>query len=517
MKKLARRMLPLVMALSLVAPLMAQDQPKTATPVARFSIASVDAIVKLATELGIPHADQMKTGIESAPFLAPGTLDTTKPLGFVIMAADPLKLLPNMENNFVVGIPVLSGKLTMDDLTKAGAKPVEGEPNTVSHQEFFARRGTDYLFAKPPTSTFGLSAMTDNIFAPEYRQPGTIAAMSLNFDAFRKAAPEAYKDLAANVINLPGLIMSGGMAGGAPANADAGKPVVAAFDKIDRYTLAVAQDEKNLHLRTWLSPSPIAAKPKSVPRPVFPDGTILQMHVVFPDGATAGLLEQQLTSMPEDTFSELPPVLRARAKDIVVRASHLVSQSDAVSLAFTMKDGHPIFYLVNQFNADVDGSKEINEIATTAAALSTEGGTKIAAEASTYDAGGKKVQRTIVAPDGVPQKLIIDTVQSDKVLYLTISDNPDGKYVGDLAAAGMNGTSSILCAGAVDLGATINALGGVGIPGLSPDKIESLKKTLAGQGITWTVQSSDQNFLYSDLAVPTDVIKEVIKAVGIGQ
>jgi len=138
---------------------------------------------------------------------------------------------------------------------------------------------------------------------------------------------------------------------------------------------------------------------------------------------------------------------------------------------------------------------------------------KLNLDHASYDAAGKKVQRLTFSPEDSKTKIVLDEVQNGKVAYITISDNADGKYVADLAAAGMNGTSSVLCAGAVDLGAAVNAaLDSGGLPGLSPDGLQKLKAAYAGQAITWTVQSSEQNFLFTDVAVPKVAIRELVKS-----
>ena len=518
MFKLARFALPALMALALASPLAAQDQPKTPAPIARFSIASLNTIVNLASQMGIQVPPDFISGLESAPFLGKGTVDLDKPMGFVVVAADPQKLFP-IPNSVVIGVPVQAGKITLKDLTGAGATPVQGEKDVVNFASggppggFDLRRTDNYLFVKAQSGPFGLSAMNDDVFATEYKQPGTLGVISFNFDTFRKVAPQAYKDAASNITSLPQAFMMGpAFAPPAGGNADTAKATLAAFEKIDRFTLALAQDDKSFHLRSWLMPSPIKGKARELPRPNFPAGMVVQMHAVFPDAQAAGFLEQLAANLQEDSMEMLAPVYRARAKDLLVRAAHTVSGCDGISFAHTMKDGHPVFYFVAQLSQPADKLEEIKGIATETAALSTESGLAHASvDASSYDADGKKVQRLVASDDTQKGKAVIDAIQDGKLLYVTISDNPDGKYVGELAKAGMNGTSSVLCAGVVDLNAAFKAIsdsGGMGA--LTPDKIESLKKELGGQGITWTVQSSDQNFLYVDLAVPTAAAKWVI-------
>ncbi|HEY4330902.1 MAG TPA: hypothetical protein VGN88_14260 [Phycisphaerae bacterium] len=527
MTRLSHRALPVLLALCAASANLAhaQDKPKDPVVVARLSIGSIDAFNKLIADLGLAGVGDfdIKRNLEEAPFLGKDTIAMDKPIGVAIMVSDSHKLFP-FEDSFVMGVPVMPGKVLPADLRTAGGTALDAVPNGFSIPSFGSvRRTDDYIFAKPPGTTFGLATITDAVFAPDYKDVSNLFVISANADAMRKNAPDAYKELAKAIVGLPQMI--GGifgpiLGGAAPAAPDPDpKPALAVMDKIDKFTLAFGQDEKNIHLKSWLAPTPFDAKAKEAPRPAFPAGSFVQMHLVYPSPDAAAFLEKQLSQLPEDFFGgDLPPVYHERVKDLVIKAANLNTRTDAVSLAVTVKDKHPVLYLVDQFSDGTDAMKEITEILEIGSALSTEaGGNKFDVVGSTYDAGGKKIQRLVVGPGDAKDKLIIDEVQTGKVAYFAISDNADGKYVADLAAAGMNGNSSALCAGAVDLGAIMAAAADTGgMPGLNPDELQKLKTALAGQGITWTVQSSDQNFLFADIQVPKQVLRDLIKITSAG-
>lgn len=479
---------------------------KEVVVVGRLSIASLDALSKTLTELGVPNdaITELREGAEDAPFLGKGALAMDKPLGMVVIAAAGHRLLPIMDS-VVIAMPVVAGKVTETDLRVAGGKAVEGSPGTFSMEEFIVRRAADYLFVKQEAGPFGLAGMPDAVFAPDYKDGTNLLALSANMDLLRKTSPDSYKDLAKNILELPRLF-------GVGNGGDDTAPVTAILDKVDKFTLAIGQDEKNLHLKSWLAPSPVGAKAKESPRPAFPAGMIVQMHLVYPTPEAAGFVEKQLAAVPDSAFGGgLPAEYHQRVKDLVLKAVALNSKADAVSLGFAMKDGHPVLYLVDQFNDTVDAGKQLTEIAEKGVALASEAAKeKISLDRGTYDAGGKKVQRLTFSPADSKSKVVVDEVQDGKVGYITISDNTEGKYVGDLAAAGMKGTSSMLCAGAVDLSEAVTA--GMDVGGLPPDMLQKMKAAVAGQAITWTVQSSDQNFLYTDVSVPKAVIRELIKS-----
>jgi hypothetical protein len=132
MKKVIHRSLSVVLALSVWASAaLAQVQPKETVVVGSVSVASVDALTKFLTDLGIPKALNLdvKNGLESAPFLGPNTVATDKPFGVSVVAGDPHKLFP-FEDSVFMSVPVVPGKVTPADLAAGGGKAVAGTTDT---------------------------------------------------------------------------------------------------------------------------------------------------------------------------------------------------------------------------------------------------------------------------------------------------------------------------------------------------------------------------------------------------
>ena len=77
MKRLIKKS---VVALLMVCASSAAWGQAAPTPVGHASVASVDAVQKAATDMGIP-APSLKELIEGLPFMAKDALDTTKPAG----------------------------------------------------------------------------------------------------------------------------------------------------------------------------------------------------------------------------------------------------------------------------------------------------------------------------------------------------------------------------------------------------------------------------------------------------
>ena len=72
------------------------------------------------------------------------------------------------------------------------------------------------------------------------------------------------------------------------------------------------------------------------PRPAFPAGMIVQMHMVYPTPEAAAFIERQLASVPASAFGgELPPVYHERIKQLVLQAANLNTKTQAVSRAFS--------------------------------------------------------------------------------------------------------------------------------------------------------------------------------------
>lgn len=520
MNKFCRRVVPVLLACCLTGVALGQDKPPVV--VGRVSLSSIDDFSKFITDIGVPTSPtlNLKDGVEGMPFVGQGSVDTSKPMGVSVLAGDPHKLFP-IQDSIISSAPINAGKVTAVNVTAAGGTAVEGTTDTFKTGGGAGptiRRTANYIHAAFGTDAFGLSSMNDAPFAADFKDVGNLFVITADFAAFRKAAPDAYQDLVKEITSLPRMV-------GIPTPDDS-KPVQSVLDKMDVFSLALAQDATDFHLRSTLAPSPLASPAggaKEAPRPAFPAGTIARMHIVYPTAEAAAYVEKQLAALPEDDFGMgMPPVYHQRAKDLVVKLASLNTRTDAVSLGVAMKEGQPVIYVVDQFSGEVDAIKEITDMVNEASGLAQEGaGVKVEVQGATYTAGMQKVTRLTLTPDaagapaGAPQeKMVIDEIQVGKTLYVALSTNVDGKYVVDLAAAGMEGKSTALCMGEVDLGALLAAVPSTpaGNPGPSwAVMAQTLKAGWAGQKVSWTVLTSAQNGMQTDVQVPKQVVRDLIK------
>jgi hypothetical protein len=500
-----------------------QAQSNEPVVVGRASMVSIDAFDKLLADLGIPRSRDLdiKRGMEESPFLGTGAVATDRPLGVTLVVGGAQKSF-EFERNAMIDVPVVAGKATPALQTAAGGEPVGGSKDTfkVKGEDLTVRRTADYLHVKSDTDPFGLSVANDTMFAADYKDPTNLFVVVGDLAAMRKGAPDVYKDLAKQIVVLPRIM-------GVPTPDDP-SPALSEMDKIDKLTLAMSQDAANFHLKGALMPSPVKAVMKETTRPGFPAGTMVQMHLAYPDVETASQLEKQLATLPPDTFGMgMPPEYHARVKDLVMKLVSLNTRSEAMSVGFTLKAGRPVLYVVDQFRGDVDGIKEIGDAVNASVSLAAEGGgVKVKLDSSTYTAGDKKVQRLALSPDtgaaggagnagaaaGAGEKVVIDEIQTGRTLYVTLSLNADEKYVVDLANAAANGKSSALCFGSLDLGAMVGAVADVGdLPAPMRNQMQSLKTGWAGKNLTWTVQSTADSGLTTDVTLPRQVVRDIVK------
>jgi hypothetical protein len=464
------------------------QQEKPSVGFGRASIASLDAVNKLMTDLDAPVTDSLRKSLEAAPFLGEGSVAGDKPLGMLLMAGENQPLMN--EQTTILAVPLAAGKSTVASLKEKGGQEVSGKADMVTMAKHTLRRTANYLFARSGDNVFGLTALTDEPFANDYKTPGNLALFTTDLAKLRSDMPDAYKQLVAMGSMVPG------MRGGDPNSPN---PLQKLIDKIDRLTLALNRDEKNLHLQAWKTPFAVKTG-KELPRPAFPAGVIAQMHVVYPDKETAHWLEAQVDGL-QDSSVPGPPETKAQMKSLLQKLAALHSRLEGFSAGIAMQDEMPIFYIVDQFGEDVDAAKDLKELQPDVEAIGKANGMKT--EMSTYDAGGKTVQRLASTSDKPSDNLYIDVLQEGRVVYATISPK-DRHDVEKLKAAGMNGKSNVLCAGVLDLGALANQ---------AKDAMAQFKTEFAGQGITWTVQAADGggNYMFVDVAVPFQAAKTIGK------
>jgi hypothetical protein len=274
-----------------------------------------------------------------------------------------------------------------------------------------------------------------------------------------------------------------------------------------------------LHLKSWLAPFDVKAV-KPTPRPGFPADVIMQMHVVYPDASWSGWMGNFFGKLPNEAFEKMTAEEATKAKAVLKRMSDLYLAGDATSFGVAMRKGKPVVFLVTQRANAVDYGAEVKAIAEQVKDAGAAGD-KLDVAISSYAAGAATVTRVAATDPKKENKVYIDAIQQGNVLMVSFGAE-EGHYVQELAELGMKGTSNVLCAGVLDLQAALTAgsEGGGPFAMLPPDTLQSLRTAFAGQAITWTVQTGapaagsaggQANYLYTDLQVPTVVVKQVVQ------
>jgi hypothetical protein len=512
MKTLRRLALPAALLLGLAVSVHAQEAPQaaaTAAPFFRASVASFDAITQLVTDLGLPVTNYQATLESQVPFLGPGSVAGDRPFGVVLLASDDTR---NLQQNAVFVIPTVPGKVTAEALTQAGAKPVDGQPGSYALEVLNLRQAANDLIVQIG-ATQGLALVGESAFAADYRQPGNVAVVAVDLAAARTAAPTAYNAI---ISQIETNSASRAADPAARAGEDFGAAAVLTFIKrLEKVSVALGRDATALHLKTWLAPFTAKAVTPA-PRPNFPQGVLFQAHVVYPDADWAHWADRLIDGLPAEALDHTTPAQAARGKALVKRAANLFLEGDAVSCAAAVRDGKPIVYLVVQRADAVDAAAELRAMTAEFTGINKDLGASGAEEAAvtSYDAGGKSVTRlTVKSKDAM---IYADALQDGKTLYATFSP-ADGKHVAELAGLGMNGTTASLCAGALDLGAVVQAGsdGNGPFASLPPNTLRDLRAAVAGQALTWAVQAGGQgNFLYADVQIPMPLAKQLARLVG---
>jgi hypothetical protein len=478
----------------------AQTAPSSA-PFLRASIASTDAANKLAAELGLPVPDLKMLLEKNFPFLGKDAMAGDKPLGVLFFGSDAL---PIGDQNIVFVLPANAGKLTPESLLQQGGRSIPEQPGLVNLSGMsFRRSATDLLF-KQGASDF-LAAVADSPFAADYRQPRTLGLLSFNLATFKKTQSASYREFMDGIKGNPDRATSS-------PDEKMGQAMAEDFiDHLEKVTIAIGQDDTSLHLKTWLSPFAVKAV-KPMPQPGFPADAILQVHVVYPGGAE--WLGNYFEKMPNEAFNGLTPEDVGKAKPLMKRASNLFFDGDAVSVAVAVRKGKPVVFLVAQRSKPANYAAELKTITDEAKSIGKKEA-QPASEISTYSSGNTTVTRLAIGNPSSDDRVYIDAIEQGNILMFTFS--PDtGHYVSELPVLGMKGTTSVICAGVLDLQGALSAgaEGGGPFAMMPPNTLQSLRAAFAGQAISWTLQTGtagegQANYLYGDLQVPTVVVKQL--------
>ena len=486
MKKIRNSALALVLAMCVVTAARAQA-PAAPVPVGRASVASIAAVNGLIADLGLPPQPLAQLIESRLPMpLEKGSVAEDQPLGVVILAGDKLPGDPTAAlSNLVIVVPVVKGKLSEADLKKnAGAEAVKNQPGVMATTTASLRRTENYLlgqFGKPA----GIGAVAADPFAADYKDKSNLAVVSLDVVTLRKVLGPTLKQMAsqAQPQTVAPTATSPAMAYAGMATMAAG-PAMNFLNSTDKLTVAVAQDDQNVHLRTWVSPFAVAGgTAATMQRPVFPKGTIFVTHIIYPGGPGS-----QWTDVFTSVVPITDPTFKAHEKEFREfgkRALRLFAGGDAVSIGVAPRGATATVYVVSQLHDAVDYASEVEELKKLSAVGQEPGESE---EITTYDSGGKKVVRVTDKDASGKISMVIDGIQDGKTIFASFAKD-DGQYVGDLAAGGMKESANIMMAGALDLGGLVDHLATAGpLAGMPTDAKKGLVASFSGQTVTWSAQ-----------------------------
>lgn len=512
-RTLKARAAALLLTLAAASPSFAQQAPaaEAPAPIARASIASLKDVTGALEDMGVQMPMDFKGMMEAMfPFIGPGGIDNAAPLGVIFLGG------PNLteQERAVIAFPVAEGKATKADMAKLDAQAVEGHPDIMrlGDQVNFRRTANHLLMYTGAAGA--LAKINPDVFAADYKQKGNLALISVDIAAARKLDPEGYK----NFLNDMNTEAAADMVGKSAATLEGekfGREMVTRFvESLERLTLAVAIENEELHLKTWLTGPHLEGK-RAFAKPTFPADTFLQMHVVYPNEKAANWSADLVASMPDEAFTEdgeRTPEQIQRERKLVTGLLKLFTGADAISVAGTMVKGKPVVYVVHQWTEDMDFAKELKDLVNAGLAHSMELKQDPGLTMDTYSVDGKTIQRVKLTNRKKPgEEMHIDFLQSGKTVYMTIAADEEKRVTG-LAALPTQGETSALSVGAVDLGKAIAVAEEQDeMKQMPAEQRERMAKLFKDRQVKWVMQHSPEGkFIFVDMSIPTALIKDAV-------
>jgi hypothetical protein len=200
-------------------------------------------VEKLLREVGMPM-DVRGMVERNFQILGEGAVAIDRPAGTVIFASDAWT-----KADAVVVIPVVEGKATLESLKAQGAQAVEGEPDLVrlNPRQMLRRTPGAAMITTP-----GLAKrVEEGAFDKDYQEAGMVAAFTVEFGAWRRGAPQSFRQLMAN---------SGGVVREPTASAQAGREaadrwVQNVLDGLESVSVGVVSEEGAVRVKARHSPT----------------------------------------------------------------------------------------------------------------------------------------------------------------------------------------------------------------------------------------------------------------------
>jgi hypothetical protein len=458
--------------------------------------------------LHLPLSRMVKGNIEEAPFLGAGAIADDKPigiLGFALTLKEGENLDRAIGRSIVLALPVNKGFATVDklfDFAKGQDPTAAVAGDTITTREVTAKRGADYLLGSNGDL---VTQVADNPFKDDYKAAGTLGSATLDLAAVRKGFPKEVDEFWKEVLR-------GSHSGDKSADEIAAslvRFVREKVDKVDAVTASVTVEKEWLKGGLVVTPVHIKMAGPALPRPTFPAGTILQLHVAYPDAGSAGwapLAISKLDFAKLDDKGQLTDEQREQIKGIVERTAKLVLTPDAQSVGVTVEGGVPLVMVVNQYQKAGDFDKELRSIAKEINEMTVKAKEASPIDISEYDDGDQKVTRVTLLDNEKPVGYV-DVAQAGSKVAMTISPEKIKKVAGLLVLPSKGPLTDFVNV-TLDLGEAFKAASAT-MP-IPDDIVKKLQAALTDKTATLAIRSSaDGKSMVVEGALPIAVLKEL--------
>lgn len=499
------------MLVALTAPAQNAAAPAAGEPalVLSASVASLDKVAEFGKELGLGELPFLSADFieQRMPFIGAGGLAPDRPMGVLYYLGPDIDL----EQSATFVLPVNPGKAELKTFVANGAQHVEGRTDLVALEGVSFRRAADqFVFGQ---ITDAVSAVREDALTSAYANDPPLARVDFDVTALRRAVPERYDAFFAEVRE--------GVDGTDTAEQAGADLVIDLMRSVKRLGLSLTRaDAGALRLGITLEPFNFAGEPPvKLTRPGMPPGTMFRADLAHPPAKALARVTDAINTLLEKDgdFARLPAPRQQQVRALATRAANLLLDGEAASLGVEAVEGHAVVYWIVQRTGGANDAgrleKQMNELVQQADETAKAANQPSPlAPVATYDAGGSKVHRLVVAENGKPG-LYIDAVQREGAVLMALSP-ADGKFVERLLTLEPEGETSARVSGWVNPSALAASgmVPGAQDAGLDAKAVDNLMAGLQNPRLAWTA-SFENGALRFDMDLPQPLLQNLVKAV----
>lgn len=493
----------LLLAVGLIAhPVSAADDDAPKQEVVGWLVVkSFDSIDALAKEMDvILPPDISAAGLEKElPFIGPGGLDTSKPIGIVLFSGGK-----KADESFAVAIPCKPNGGSLEALKQQGLEPLPGHDDTILAGDTLLRRTANYLIFGQPQQ--GILNLKEEAITKALPEAELLAKAWVDFKKFRTLMPEEWTKVVEDITADASRDPVGKQLFGDP---------MAKFLKEDlnTLTLSVEKTAAGLHAAARVDAVTLPAPTAGLQQGGMPAGVFARVDLAVPLAKLFPVLtEESVRTFVDKAAAEdanIPPDMRAQMADIAGRAAKVVAGADGTSVGMELGIDQPVFYVVQQRQAGAgDVGEQIKTIVMEVDGIFKKMNEPAPMDYRAYNAPIGTVHRIRFVENG-RALAYLDVLERGGTLMAAIS-NTEHRWIDRLAATRPNGGMGKLLALNVDLGKMVNTMTKVPecpVTGQMNDEQKTkLRQAMTGQMATLSVSGQGQT-LAVDLEVPKALLK----------